>query len=267
MQRVILFTVALLLSIATCSQTGGRQTGDPFEVRQDVYFADGSLDEYTTSEWSPSFSHIAHQRRFSASGALLEQVEFSFNEEMNRIQTRLTRDVEERLRNRTVYQYNSQNRLFRESLVDNRGRVVSTHEFTYDNRGNLISRVIKNRAGDTLAETVYTYNAQGRMASSQTKDAGGTVISSTAYTYDGQGNLTRQNVTDSNGIPTTIVTATWRDGLEIENIMTTASTNAMQLRVRNEYGQNRELLTRNIENFQGNSTQVIRFTYIFRPRR
>ena len=151
MQRVIFFTVALLLSTTAYSQT--RQ--EPFEVRQDVFFADGTLDEYTTSEWTPSFSHVAHQRRFSASGAMLEQVEFSHNENTGNLQTKLTRDVEERLRNRVVYQYNTQNLLWRESLVDNRGRVVSTHEFTYDNRGNRISRKIMNRAGETLAETTF----------------------------------------------------------------------------------------------------------------
>ena len=97
------------------------------------------------------------------------------------------------------------------------------------------------------------------MVSSQTKDARGATISSTAYTYDGQGNLIRQNVTDGNGNPTTIVTARWENGLEMENVMTSASTGARQLQIRNEYGQNRELLTKRIENFQGNSRQVIRF--------
>ena len=267
MQRVILFTVALLLPIAAYSQAGGRQTGEPFERRQDVFFADGSLDEYTTTDWNPSYTHITHQRRYSASGAMLEQVEFSYNEDRGNLQTKLTRDVEERLRNRIVYQYNNQNRLWRESLVDNRGRVVSTHEFTYDNRGNSISRVIKNRAQEILAETVYTWNAQGRMTASQTRDAGGVLISSTVYSYDGQGNLTRQDVTDGDGNPTTVVQSTWRDGLEVENVMTSAATRTMQLRIRNEFGQNRELLTRRIENFQGNSTQVIRFEYVFRVRR
>ena len=263
MKRIFLFAAALLLAIAAYSQTQSRQ--EPFEVRQNVLFADGSLDEYTTTEWNSSYTRIELQERYSASGALLEQVEFSYNDDRGVLGAKITRDVELRIRSRVVYQYNTQNRVHRENLVDNRGRVVSTYDFTYDSRGNTIKRVIKNRAGETLAETTYNYDNQNRITSSQTRNPGGGVISSTTYIYDG--NQVRQNVTDGNGNPTSVVTATMRDGLEVENVMTSATTNTMQMRIRNEYGQNRELLVKNIENFQGNSRQVIRFEYVFRPRR
>jgi len=272
MRKINLLLVALIVSMATCSQAGGRRTqtkgGDreALEVKQSVFFADGTLDEYTTSQWDSAYSHVDNQKRFSASGAMLEQVEFVYNDDKGYVTTKLTRDVEERLKNRVVYQYNPQGYLFRESLVDNKGRVISTYEYAYDNRGNRTSRIIKNRAGDRLAETVYTYDNQGRMLTSQTRDFGENAISSTEYQYDAQGNLVRQVVLNNDRKATSTINTVWQGGLEIRSEMLAAD-GTVQMRVTNEYGDNGELIRKTIENFQGDSKQVMQYEYTFRPIR
>ena len=276
MRKSNLLLTALIFAMATCSQTAGirdpsnistaGRTQDAFEIRQSVYFEDGSLDEFTTSRWDTSYTHVDYQGRFSASGALLEQIEYSYSEEIGNILTRLTRDVEERLRNRIVYQYNPQGLLWRESLVDNRGRVVSTYEFGYDNRGNRTSRTIKNRAGDELAVTTFTFDNANRLTRSETRDMGGSVISSTTFSYDGQGNLVAQQVANAAGSVTSNIRAVWQEGREIRN-ETTGADGTMHMRITNEYGPQGQLLIRTIENFQGQSTQVMRYEYDLRPRR
>jgi hypothetical protein len=268
MRKINLLLVAVVVSIATCSQAGGRrnQTQEAKEVKHSILFADGTLDEYTTSQWDSAYTHVDSQARYSASGAMLEQVEFAYNDEKGYITTKITRDVESRLRNRVVYQYNPQGRLFRESLVDNKGKVISTYEYTYDTKGNRVSRIIKNRAGDKLAETVYTFDSQGRMITSQTRDFMETGISSTEYQYDAQGNLVRQVVKNNEGRAMTTINAVWQDGNEIRNEMLGAD-GSMQMRVTNEYGGNGELVKKTIENFQGNSKQIMQYEYTFRPVR
>jgi hypothetical protein len=272
MRKINLLLVALIVSMATCSQAGGRRTqakgGDreALEVKQSVFFADGSLDEYTTSQWDSAYTHVDNQARFSASGAMLEQVEFAYNDDKGYITTKITRDVESRLKNRVVYQYNPQGYLFRESLVDNKGKVVSTYEYTYDNRGNRVSRIIKNRGGDKLAETVYTFDNQGRMIKSETRDLMESAISSTEYQYDPQGNLVRQVVLNNDGKPTSTINAVWQGGQEIRNEMVSAD-GKLQMRVTNEYGENGELVKKTIENFQGDSKQIMEYEYTFRPAR
>jgi len=268
MRKINLLLVALIVSIATCSQSGGRRTRDreALEIKHSIFFADGTLDEYTTSQWDSAYSHVDKQARYSASGAMLEQVEFTYNEDRGYITEKKTRDVEERLRNRVVYQYNPRGLLFRESLVDNKGKIISTYEYTYDNRGNRISRIIKNRAGDRLAETVYDFDSQGRMISSKTQDFGGGAISSTEYQYDAQGNLIKQVVKNNEGRTTATINAVWQDGNEVRNEMLGAD-NSLQMRVTNEYGSNGELVKKTIENRQGGSTQIMQYEYTFRPVR
>jgi len=269
MRKINLLLVALIVSMATCSQSGGRRVTrdrEALEIKQSVFFADGTLDEYTTSQWDSAYTHIDSQARYSASGAMLEQVEFAYNDDKGYITTKITRDVESRLRNRVVYQYNPQGRLFRESLVDNKGKIISTYEYTYDNKGNRVSRIIKNRAGDKLAETVYTFDNQGRMITSQTRDFSDAGISSTDYQYDSQGNLIRQVVKNNEGRPTATINAVWQDGNEIRNEMLGAD-GSVQMRVTNEYGGNGELVKKTIENFQGASKQIMQYEYIFRPVR
>jgi hypothetical protein len=268
MKRISFFILALVVSLATCSQAGGnrRSNREALEVKHSVFFADGSLDEYTTSAWNSSYSHVDNQVRYSASGAMLEQVEFAYNDDKGYVTTKITRDVESRLKNRVVYQYNPQGFLFRESLVDNKGKVVSTYEYSYDNRGNRVSRIIKNRAGDRLAETVYTFDGQGRMTTSQTRDFMESAISSTRYSYDSQGNLIRQEVLNSEGRPTAVINAVWQEGFEVRNEMVSAD-GTIQMRVTNEYGDNGELIRKTIENFQGESKQTMQYEYVFRPTR
>jgi hypothetical protein len=265
MGRAILFVVALFFSISTCSQTGGRGR-EAHEVKNSTFFADGSLDEYTTSEWNSAYTHVDNEVKYSASGAMLEQVEYAYNDDKGWKSTKITRDVEARLKNRVVYQYNPQGKLWRESLVDNKGKVVSTYEYSYDNRGNQISRVMKNRTGARLAETIYTYDANGKMTASETRDAGDSMISSTKYTYDSQGNLTNQQVFNGEGRVTSVISSVWQSGRETRNEIK-APDGSVQMRVTNEYGNDGELTKKTIENFQGSSKQVIQYEYVFRPRR
>jgi len=272
MKKINLLLVALIVSMATCSQAGGKKTqtkgGDreAYEIKQSVLFADGSLDEYTASTWDSTYSHVDNQARYSASGAMLEQIEFAYNDDKGYVTTKITRDVESRLKNRVVYQYNPQGYLARESLVDNKGKVVSTYEYSYDAKGNRVSRIIKNRAGDKLAETVYTFDNQGRMTSSQTRDLMESAISSTQYSYDAQGNLVKQVVLNNDGKPTSVINAVWQEGREVKNEMLSAD-GAVQMRVINEYGTNGELVKKTIENFQGDSKQIMQYEYTFRPVR
>jgi len=186
MRKAILFGAALIFSIATCSQTGGTRR-EAYEIKQSVLFADGSLDEYLTTEWNTAYTRWDNQVRYSASGAMLEQFEYAYNEDKGYRTTKITRDVEARLKQRVVYQYNPQDRLWRESVVDNKGKVVSTYEYAYDAKGNQISRIYKSRTGAKLAETTYTYDASGKMLTSETKGADDKKISATKYIYDSQG--------------------------------------------------------------------------------
>ena len=93
------------------------------------------------------------------------------------------------------------------------------------------------------------------------------MISSTTFSYDGQGTIpVTQQVTNAAGSVTSNVRTVLQGGREMRN-ETTGADGTMHMRITNEYGQEGELLRRTIENFQGQSTQVMEFQYIFRPRR
>jgi hypothetical protein len=253
--------------MATCSQAGGGNAGrQPYEIKQKVYFADGSLDEYTEYGWDKTFSHKDNEVRYSASGGVLDRIEYTYNDAKGNVTTKITMDDEKRPKNRVVYQYTPQGNLWRESLVDNKGKVVSTYEYAYDSKGNRISRIIKNRAGDKLAETTYTFDAQGRMTKSQTMDYSESNISSTEYSYDAQGNLVKQVVMDVNGKTSSIINAIWQDGREMRNEMLAAD-GTVRMRITNEYGTNGELLKKTVENLQGASKQIMMYEYTFQDAR
>jgi YD repeat-containing protein len=270
MRSINLLLVALVVSMATCSQAGGSNaagTGrQPYETKQLVYFADGSLDEYTEYGWDKTYSHKDSEIRYSASGGVLERIEYAYNDDRGKVTTKITKDVQMRPKNRVVYQYTPQGNLWRESLVDNNNKVVSTYEYAYDNKGNRTSRIIKNRAGDKLAETIYTFDNQGKMISSQTRDFSESNVSSTEYSYDAQGNLVKQVVMDVNGKVSSTINAVWQNGREMRNEMLAAD-GSVRMRVTNEYGNNGELVKKTVENIQGSSKQIIQYEYTFQDAR
>jgi hypothetical protein len=236
----------------------------PVETRASVLFADGSLDEYTTTDYDPTLSNMISQNRYSASGTLLEKVEFSYQDEKGWLTTKLTRDVEDRLKTRIVYQYNDQGLLWKEFLTNKAGKVVSSYEYGYDARGHRNSRIVNNATGTMLAKTVYTLNNAGQVISSATTDGSGRTINSTENQYDTSGNLLNQKVYNARGELTANVSAVWQGGHEVAN-QQTGPDGQIQLRVTNEYGPDGELLRRKVENLQGESTQIMEYEYTFKP--
>jgi YD repeat-containing protein len=235
-------------------------------TKEKVLFADGTLDEYVAMEYDPSFTNMVNQSRHSASGALLETVEFAYQDESGWLTTKLTRDMEDRLRARVVYQYNSQGWLWRETLTNNAGKAVSSYEYGYDARGNRISRIVNNGAGVKLAETRYTFNDGGLITASETSDGAGRKINSTENEYDSRGNLTSQKIYNANGELTTVISAVWTEGREVRNEQQGAD-GTVQIRVTNEYGPNGILTRKTVENLQGESTQIFEYEYTPKPGR
>jgi hypothetical protein len=281
--RSFVFIVAFAIIFASCTSTGqgdaagetdvqanavpSRRTREaagqiPVEKRVLVKFADGALDEYTVSEYDSANVLLLTQNRYSASGALLEQTEYTYQEDTGAVTTKLIKDDENKLKSRVVYQYNDRNYLIKETFVNRAGKAVSSFEYTYDNNGNRLSRIINNGAGVKLAETVYTYK-DGLVVASETKDGAGRKVSSAENQYDSEGNLVSQKVYNANGTVTRLVSAVWEEGLELKNEQTTPD-GEVQLRVSNEYGAAGELLRQTIENIQGQSTQILEYEYTFR---
>jgi hypothetical protein len=237
----------------------------PVEKKSLIKFADGSLDEYVVSEYDPSDVMLLYQNRFTASNSLVEQVEYTYHEERHYLTTKMTKDDENKIKNRIVYQYNDRSLLAIETIVNKAGKTVSSNEYGYDTAANIVSRVIKNGAGAKLAETVYAWDG-GHVIGSETKDANGRKISSSESQYDGSGNLVSQKFYNAAGNVTRTINLVWENGLEVKNEQRSAAGD-VQIRVTNVYGENGELTKKTVENIQGGSTQVQEYEYTFRPDR
>jgi hypothetical protein len=278
--RLFTLVIAFALVFVSCGSTPAPEGGAaapakskapvpgqiPVEKRAVIKFADGTVDEFTLSEYDPSDITLLGQNRFSASGGLMDQIEYTYDEEKKVITTKLTKDEENRLKSRIVY-INDENtgQLLKESVVNKASKVISSNEYTYNEDGNVASRTILNGNNVKLAETVYTYN-DNLVVASKTHDGNGKPISSSTNDYDRDGNLVQQVLYNAAGSITRKISTVWQNGMEIETTQTTAD-GRPQLKITNEYGAAGELLKKTIENYQGNSVQILEFEYEFRPDR
>jgi YD repeat-containing protein len=235
------------------------------ETRASVLFADGSLDEYTASDYDPSFN-LVKQSRYSASGTLLEQVEYAYREGTGRLSAKITRDGENQVKTRVEYEYDAQGRLTVETLFNKSGQAISSYKYGYDGKGNRTSRAVSNGAGVKLAETVFTFNNAGLAAGSETRDGAGKKINSVENQYDPGGNLILQKVYNANGEIASEAGSVWKDGLEVVNEQR-GPDGSVQVRVTSEYGPGNELIRKTVENIQGKSIQITQYEYRPGPER
>ncbi|GHT83266.1 hypothetical protein FACS1894137_03940 [Spirochaetia bacterium] len=239
----------------------------PVEKRAVVKFADGSLDEYTVSEYDPSDITLLFQNRFSASKSLMGETEFTYNEEKRMLDTKTLKDDEKRLKTRVVYEYKDTrtDEPTKETVVNKAGKKIAINVYTYNDAGKVASRSIQNGNGVDLAKTAYTYSGD-LLVSSETNDRNGKRISSSVNTYNADGLLESQEFRNSAGAVTRKITTKWQNGLEIE-VTQTSPDGKLQLKITNEYGASGEVLKRIVENYQGKSTQIKEFEYEYRPAR
>jgi hypothetical protein len=256
----------------TLPPRGGRQqqpvAGDPVETKSTVKFADGSVDEYTVSTYDEGkAAQLNKQERFTASGQLLEEIDYSYYDEgradAGLMSTKITKGDDNRIKSRVVYQYEGKN-LVKESFVGRNGKLVSSYDYTYDNAGNMLTRVINNASGARLTETVYTYQ-NGVVVFSETKDSSGRPVSSAKNEYNADNNLVKQTIYNARGAVSRVIQAEWQDSRETRNTQL-SPTGQIQLQVTNEYGPQGELARRTIDNVEGQSKQILEYEYAFQQQ-
>lgn len=235
----------------------------PVEKKASVRFADGSLDEYTVSEYNQALTLVTVQSKFSASGAPVERVEYSYRGDV--LATKTTKDGQGLVTSRRTYTYDAAGHLTLEALEDGAGKPISSFEYGYDAAGHRSKWIVKDAKGTPVAETVYSY-ANGKVRSAELRDGSGKKTGSSAYEYDGEGRLTAQRFYDSFGSLLRVETTVWKDGRPLKEERTSPG-GVVQQRSTYEYGPAGELVRKTVEDSVGKSKQIVEYEYSFREDR
>jgi hypothetical protein len=237
---------------------GGMQV--PVQKKASTRFADGRLDEYIIFQYDQNDVLLLFQTRYSASGTLVETVEFTY--ENNRPVQKTVKDEQGRPQSMVSYQYNPQGFLVKETLSDRSGKALSSYEYQYDANGNRVVRIISNIRGGKLAETSFIYR-NGLLVSSETRDGTGRKTGSSESTYDSSGNRITETVFNATGDVVRVINETWQNGLEIKLERVDAG-GRVQLRETYEYGAHDELVRKTVEDFRNQTKKVVEYEYTFR---
>lgn len=235
----------------------------PVEKKAYFRFADGSLDEYTQSEYDPSLTFIQTQTRFSASGAQLEKIEFSYRDGL--LVTKTVKDSQGLVSSRRLYSYGSGGRLVSETLEDRAGKIISSFEYDYDAAGHKTKWIVKDSGGTTIAETTYSYTG-GKVLSAELRDGIGKKSGSSSYEYDAEGRIVAQRFKDALGSLLRVETSVWKDGRLMKEERASAG-GVVQQRSSYEYGADGEILRKTMEDNVGKSKQIVEFEYAIREDR
>lgn len=277
MKKFILFALiaGLTLVVVSCASSQASPEGAaseeasasglvPVETKSSILFADGTLDEYVVSEYDDTLSRLKKQERYTASGALLEQVQYSYND-AGVLSEKTIKEPTAQIKNKVKYEYN-EGKLQREQVFNSADKPISAYEYGYDAKGNRVSRavVVFVSGSEQKMTTTYKYNGKGYLVSSETKSGSGEKISATENQYDNKGNLVGQKILDAAGKPSAIVKFTWQDGRETAQEQSGAD-GSVQMRITKEYGDEGELRKQTIKDLQGGSVQIFEYEYQFKP--
>lgn len=232
----------------------------PVETKSVVKFADGTVDEYTVSVWDNSLMFLQSQTRYSASGAVLEKTEFTY--ENGRLAGKTIKDREDKVSARRSYTYTPAGLLSMENVFDGNGKQVSGYEYVYDAQNNKVAWIVKDANNSKVAETRYIYK-NGKVQSAELFDATGKKNGSSVYEYDAEGNLTVVSFYNGLGSLLRKELSYWDHGLLLKEERTSAGGQVLQ-RTSYEYGPNKEIRRKTIEDLQGKSKQTIEYEYAIR---
>lgn len=232
----------------------------PVEKKSLVKFADGSLDEYTLSDYDGANVLLLTQTRYSASGALLERTDFSYTD--GKVTTKTVKDGDGKVTSQRLYTYNPQGLLIKEFAQDGAGKPISTFEYAYDAKGDRTSWIVKDSKGVEVAQTVYTYK-DGRLQGAELRDGTGKKTGSGLYEYTADGKIRAQKY--YNALDSLIrIESTYWDGDRVQREERTTAGGQVQQRIDYTYGSSGELTQKVIEDFVGKSKKIIQYEYVFR---
>jgi YD repeat-containing protein len=231
------------------------------ERKTSIRFADGSLDEYTLSEYNNEGSLIT-QHRYSASGALMQKTEYIYAD--TKLQTKMVRDMEDKLRTRVLYSYNAENQLIVEILEDGAGRRMATYEYRYDENGKKIAWIVQNGAGQTIAQTSYTWLGN-LLTRTEAKDSKNQVTGYSILQYNDKSQVITRSYYDNKDTLLRKETSIWDADKLVREEQVNGKNQSTYL-ITYEYETNGQVAIKKIQDIAGKSGYSTHYEYITRER-
>ncbi len=232
----------------------------PVEIKATTLFADGSIDDYTVSEWDPSLKDLQTQTRYTTSGAVTEQIKFESKDGM--ILSKTSYDAEGKVVSIRTFTRDASGKVVEEALTEGSGKPISSFSYGYDADGNRTKWIIKDAKGATLASTTYAYK-EGKLVKSETLDSGDRKTGNSEYSYNSDGTLKAVTVYDFKGRVNRVEATIWKDGRISAEERRTAGGKVLQ-RVSYLYGEDGQIQEKLSEDLAGKSVIKTVYEYAFR---
>ncbi|HOJ98034.1 MAG TPA: hypothetical protein PLW34_00550 [Termitinemataceae bacterium] len=232
----------------------------PLEKKVITRFANGSVDEYSVSEYDEKLQFLRNQKKFSASGSLLEQAEYAYNG--NRLVSKTIKDGEGKILSVRNYGYDAKGQVVQEILLDGNGKQLSAFEYGYDGAGNKIRWKILDGNNSLVAETLYIYDGSV-LRNAELRDGTGKKTGASFYEYTPEGALKSITYYNAGGAVTRIERFTYMNNQLVKEERTTAGGQILQI-VSYEYGSHGEVLKKTVDDRQARSQQIFEYEYVYR---
>lgn len=169
----------------------------PVLTKESAFFADGQLDQYTVTEWSPDLLRTLSLKTFDASRPdPVERIVYEYEGSALRAKTVL--DAEGKVQYREEYAVDGRGLVTEERLLDPKGQVQSLSRYAYNEKGEKVEWRLFDGSGVLKTVTYYVY-AEGLLVEVRVTEGSGATIASSRLEYDAQGRLVKRSYLGQGG--------------------------------------------------------------------
>lgn len=131
----------------------------PLIVKESRLFQDGSVDQYTITEWSQDLSRPLNKKTYDANKKkLMGSVVYEYVGDKEISETQY--DGANGLKSKKLFEYDGSGRVISETSLDDRSKPQLKSTYEYDKDGNKVSWKVFDGAGVCYSNTIYSYTGK-----------------------------------------------------------------------------------------------------------
>jgi len=233
----------------------------PLVVKETILYADGMIDRVLTYTYN---SELQLTSRISTQPVRAEALEtVSYEYKGNLLASRRTVDGNGTVISLIRYEYDSQGRLIREDLLDEKQLMQTRYEFDWTSAGQRASWRVIDASGNLQARSEYLYAGDGRLEGVRLYNGAGILLEQSEYNYQAEGQLESMVYKTPQGTAVRRLVYVYANGNPVEEVLY-RSVNRLERKQLSVFGEYGEELSRAVHDASGTLREKILFEYEYR---
>lgn len=230
----------------------------PLVAKETLLYADGQVDRIVHYTYDRALRLVERVTTQASRIEPLETVAFEYRNGL--LSSRQVRDGSGLLVSLTRFEYDSQGRLIREELLDDKQQLQTRYEYAWNPDGLRAEWRVFNAAGVLQARSEYLYDAGKALVGVRLFNGAGILMEQSEYSYQSEGKVDSIVYKTPQGTAVRRLVYVYQNGNPVEEILY-RSVNRLERKQLSVFGEHGEELSRAVHDAGGTLSERVVFEY------